>query len=67
MTVIQRRERAPARRPRTIPGYVLTLRPVEVIVRAVRKAMTWSLGARIVILLYGGFGLVFLLAARSVS
>lgn len=67
MTVIERRERAAVRRPRTIPGYVLNLRPVEVIVHAVRRAMTWSLAARIVLLLYGGFGLVFLLIVRSIN
>lgn len=47
--------------PRALPTYVLNLRPVEVIVRAARVVMSWALALRILAILFGAYGLVFLL------
>jgi hypothetical protein len=39
---------------------VLNLRPVEVIVRSARVVMTWQLALRILLILFGAYGLAFL-------
>lgn len=58
---VQRRERLPARR--VLPTYVLHLRPVEIVQRAIRHVMTWALALRILAVLFGVYGTIFLLIA----
>lgn len=58
---VQRRDQLPA--IRTLPEYVLHLRPVEVVRRVLRHVMTWALALRILAALFGVYGTIFLLIA----
>lgn len=65
-TEVSRRAPLPERRPHSVPGYVLTLRPVEIVRRVFRHVMTWALALRILALLFGIYGFVFLLIVKLI-
>ena len=47
--------------PRSLPAYVLNLRPVVVIVRAARVVMSFLLAVKILAILFGAYGAFFLI------